>query len=147
MIWALVRWISGVWIVQLLASLDARLGGQVGHALEGLDVLGPAVGVAAVVERVDADEDVAGLQRLGPGQGEREEDRVAGGHVGDRDPVVQVLGPIAVGTAMSAVRAEPPNRRRSMSTTTCRATPRAAATRAAASSSTWWRWPYRKLRA
>ena len=50
---------SGVWIVRCVA-LDAGAGGEVRHVLVGGDVLGAAVGVAGVVERVDADEDVGG---------------------------------------------------------------------------------------
>ena len=91
MICALVSSISGVWICSLLPALDARLGGQVGHLLVRADVLGAAVRVSAVVQGVDADENVAGLQHLGPGQRVRQEDRVASGDVGDRDLVCQVL--------------------------------------------------------
>ena len=82
--------------LQLLPALDPGLGRQVGHLLVGADVLGPAVRVAAVVQGVDADEDVAGLQHLGPGQREGQEDRVAGRNVGDRDLVRQVLGALVV---------------------------------------------------
>ena len=40
-------------------ALDTGLGGKVSEPLEFLDELRPAVGVARIVERVDADEDVA----------------------------------------------------------------------------------------
>src|SRR4051812_49559089 len=43
-----------------------------------------------VVERVHADEDVAGLEHLGPGERERQEDRVARGDVRDGDAVIQL---------------------------------------------------------
>ena len=104
---------------------------QVGHALEGRDVFRAAIRIAGVVDRVDADEDVAGLQRLGPGQREGQEHGVARRHVGDGMPCAD-LGRIApcLGTAMSAVSAEPPNSRRSMRTMRCSAAPSAPATRA-----------------
>ncbi len=91
-----VSCISGAWIGQLLRALDAGLGGQVRHAREGLDVLRPAIGIAAVVERVDAHEDVTGAQRLGIGQRERQEDRVARRHVRDRNAGAH----LAVGAAL-----------------------------------------------
>ena len=84
MISALVRSISGVWMVRR-SALDRGLGGEVGHRLEGGDELGAAVGVAGVVDGVDADEDVGRAAHLGHRQGEAQEDGVAGGHVGDRD--------------------------------------------------------------
>ncbi len=43
---------------QPLRAFHAGPGGQVGHGLEGLDEGRAAVGVAGVIERVDADEDV-----------------------------------------------------------------------------------------
>ena len=66
-------------------ALDSRLGREVGQLLERGDELGPAIGIARIIERVDADEQVARAGRLGPGQREAEEDRVARRHVGDRD--------------------------------------------------------------
>ena len=93
MISALVSSISGAWMLQPLRALDAGLGGEVRHPLEGVDVLGAAVGIAAVVERVDADEDVARAEHLGPREREREEDRVARRHVGDRDPRAHLAHP------------------------------------------------------
>ena len=75
--------------LQPLRALDAGLRGQVGHPLEGLDVLRPAIRIPAVVERVDTHEHVARAQRLGIRKRERQEDRVAGGHVGDRDLAVR----------------------------------------------------------
>ena len=53
--------------------------------MEGGDEFRAAIGVAAVIDGVDADEDVARFEDLGPGEGVGEEDRVAGGDVGDRD--------------------------------------------------------------
>src|SRR2546430_12610982 len=43
---------------QPLPPLHARLGRQVSHALEGLDVLGPAIGIPGKVDRRGPDEDV-----------------------------------------------------------------------------------------
>ena len=56
---------------------DARLRRERGETLERRDVLGPAVRVAGVVERVDADDEVARAQRLGPGERQRQQYRVA----------------------------------------------------------------------
>ena len=87
--------------------------------LERRDVLGPAVGIARVVERVHADEDVAAREHLGPRQRERQEDRVARRHVCDRD--FRAVGrDVAVlrHVRASLVSADPPNVRRSMSTIT-----------------------------
>ena len=68
------------------AAFHAGFGGQITHALEGPDVFGAAIGVAGIIESVDADEDVVGFENLGPGEGEGEEDGVPRGYVGDRDP-------------------------------------------------------------
>src|SRR3989442_666070 len=69
--------------------------------------------------------------------------------IGEGIPVTYVPGipsPISaasrsLGTGMSAVRAEPPQRRRATPRTTCPAAPRGRATRRAASTSAAWRWP------
>ena len=73
-------------------ALDAGLRRQVGHRLERAHVLGTAVGIARVVERVGADADVEDAKRFGPRERQREEHRVPGGHVGDRD--ARIDGPV-----------------------------------------------------
>src|SRR5215213_7592310 len=83
-------------------TLDAAARGEVGHVLERLDVLGTAIGIARVVERVDADEDVGGAEYLRPGEAEGEEDRVARRDVGDGNALRDVrfgaiLGDVDVG--------------------------------------------------
>ncbi len=60
-------------------AFDADFGGEVGEAFEGVEEFGPAVGVAGVIDGVDADEDVEGVEGFGPGEGEGEEDGVARG--------------------------------------------------------------------
>src|SRR2546422_5348132 len=65
-------------------ALDAGPGRELRHLLEGREILRPAVRVAAVVERVHADEAIVRLQGLRPGEREAEEDRVARGDVGRR---------------------------------------------------------------
>ena len=50
------------------STFDRGAGREVGGRLEGLDELGTAIGVAAVVERVDADEHIARAPHLGDGQ-------------------------------------------------------------------------------
>src|SRR5262245_60509237 len=47
-------------------AFHAGLGRQPRQVLEGADVLGTAVGIAGVVERVDADENVRGANHLRP---------------------------------------------------------------------------------
>ena len=64
------------------AAFDAGARGHPGQLLEGMDELRPAIGIAGVVERVDADEDVGRAQHFGPAQGHRQEDGVARGNVG-----------------------------------------------------------------
>src|SRR5882672_2339352 len=49
--------------------------------LERGEELRPAVGIAGVVERVHADEEVVRAEDLGPAKRERQEDRVARGHI------------------------------------------------------------------
>ena len=73
-----------------LGGLDAGARGQVGQALERLHEAGAAVGVAGVVDGVDADAQVARAQALGHGQRVRQEDGVARRHVGHGN-VVRVL--------------------------------------------------------
>ena len=55
--------------------------------LERANVLGSAIRIAAVVERVDADENIKSADRLGEGKRKRQEDRVAGRNIGDWDVI------------------------------------------------------------
>ena len=66
-------------------AFDAGFGGEVGDLLKGVDEGGAAIGVAGVVDGVDADEEVEGVAGFGEGEGEAEEDGVPGGDIGDRD--------------------------------------------------------------
>jgi len=68
-----------------LVALDPGLGRQVRQRLERRDELRPAVGIARIIERVDADEDVARAARLGEAEGEAQEDGVARRDVGHRN--------------------------------------------------------------
>jgi len=45
--------------------------GEIGRLFERCDELGTTIGISRVVERVHADEDVAGAKHLGPGERER----------------------------------------------------------------------------
>ena len=65
--------------------MRAGPGGEVCHVLVGLQVFGPAIWIATVIDGVDAEEDVVSARYLGVGQGKREEDGVPGGDVGDGD--------------------------------------------------------------
>ena len=57
-------------------SLNCSFGCQIGHFLKGGDILGTTVGVPAVIQRIDADEQVAGPQDLSPGERKRQENPV-----------------------------------------------------------------------
>src|SRR3954467_14128766 len=59
------------------AALDTGAGAEIGDPLEGTDELGTAVGVPRIVERVDADDDVARVERLGPAERQRQENRLS----------------------------------------------------------------------
>ena len=62
-------------------------------ALEGADELRPAVRVARVVDRVDADHEIPGAEHLGPPEGKREEHGVARRDVRGRD-VCRIQGAV-----------------------------------------------------
>jgi hypothetical protein len=64
-------------------AFNTGFGGQVGHGLKGGDVFGSAIGITAIVNGVNADEDVAGVE----GFGVSEEDGIACGYVGNGDAV------------------------------------------------------------
>ncbi len=63
-------------------ALDAGAGREIGQRLKRVHEVGTAIGVAGVVERVHANDDVVGAEDLGPAERERQEDRVSRGHVG-----------------------------------------------------------------
>jgi hypothetical protein len=44
--------------VELAHPFDSDLGREVGQLLERFEILGPAVGIARIVDAVDADEDI-----------------------------------------------------------------------------------------
>ena len=104
---------------QGLPTLHAGLGREIGHPLKGRDELRPAVRVAAIVQRIHSDEDVARSQNLCPGKREGQKDRVARGHIGNGDPAAISSGERPLGTSMSAVSAEPPKARRSIDAVRC----------------------------
>ena len=79
MICSLVRVSSGAWMRKRPVAFHPGPGGQVGQSFEGPEELGTAVGITRIIDAVDPDEDIEGAQRLGPGQGQREEDRVPAG--------------------------------------------------------------------
>jgi hypothetical protein len=81
---------SGAWIREAL-PFDPGLGGEVGEPLERGDELGPAIGIARIIERIDADEQVARAARLGKAEREAEEDGVARRHVGDRNALAHAF--------------------------------------------------------
>ena len=74
-------------MLEMLAAFDAGFGGEVGHLFKGCNEFRPAIGIAGVVERIDAEKNVACAQHLGPGQRKGEKDGVARGHIGDGNAV------------------------------------------------------------
>jgi hypothetical protein len=65
--------------------LDTRFCSEVRELLEGGEILWPAVGITAVVDRIDPDEDVGRSQDLGVTERERQHDRVPRRDVGHWD--------------------------------------------------------------
>ncbi len=68
MISALPSAISGVLDVQWRATLDAGPGGQIGHAGERLDEFRTAIRITRIIDRIDADENIAGIEHFGESQ-------------------------------------------------------------------------------
>ena len=62
-------------------ALHARFRRQIRQPLEGGDELRPAIGIAAVVDCIDADKDVETANHLGPRKGQREKHRIASGNI------------------------------------------------------------------
>ena len=77
---------------EFLFSGDGGFCGEVGHGLVGADVLRTTIRIPAVIESIDADEDIPSIQHLGPSEGKRKKDRVSGRDVGDGDFVFIELG-------------------------------------------------------
>ena len=75
---------SGVWTWKRVA-LDAGACREIRERFERAHELGTAIGIAGVVERVHANDDVVGAEHFGPAERERQEDRVARGHVRRRN--------------------------------------------------------------
>jgi hypothetical protein len=74
-------------------STNAAGSGKRRKPLEGRDELRATVRVPGIVDRVDADENVANAKRFGPRQGKSEKYRVPCGNVG-RGDVWQIRWPI-----------------------------------------------------
>jgi hypothetical protein len=66
-------------------ALDTCFSSEVRQFLERFDEFRAAIGVAAVVDCVYADENIIGRNDFRPGECIREEDRVTRGDVGDRN--------------------------------------------------------------
>src|SRR5207249_2289564 len=74
---------------EVALALDAGLGRQIGQLLERLRELRPAIGIAGVIDRIDADEDILGAQHFRPGEPTRGEDDGPGR---DRPPRLAARG-------------------------------------------------------
>nr|WP_258868878.1 hypothetical protein [Alkalilimnicola ehrlichii] len=70
--------------MQLLFAFHRRFGCYVCHLFKGFDERRPAVRVAGVVDRVDADEDIPGADNFRIAQRQGEKHGVACRYVGDR---------------------------------------------------------------
>lgn len=70
---------------------DSSFGRDPGEVLERADEFGSAVGVAAVIDGIDSDEDVVGFSGFGVGKGKTEHDGVPGRDVGDGDVVAEAV--------------------------------------------------------
>ncbi len=79
------------------ASLDTRAGGQARCVFEGLDELGPAIGIAGIVDGVYPKKDVLCPQDFRPPKRATQKDRVARGHVGYRDSCLNLFHEIMFG--------------------------------------------------
>ena len=91
-------------------AFDGSLGGEVGHLLEGCDVLGAAVGITRVVDGIDSDKEVPTAEHLGPGQSQRQHDGIACRHIGDRNARLHTVdgnGDAAVGQRRTTEDVEP----------------------------------------
>ena len=66
-------------------ALCAGLGRQLSQIGKACDEFGAAIGIAAVIERIDADKNIARAQRFGPGQRERQEHQIARRYVSYRN--------------------------------------------------------------
>src|SRR5918993_4001927 len=75
-------------------ALHSCFRGQVRHALVGRNVLRTAIGIATVIERVDAQENVKRLKSLRPSQGERKKDRIPRRDVSDGYPRIGNITPL-----------------------------------------------------
>ena len=110
MIWALVQAIKGVWMAKRSRPSTPALVARLANWAKAAIYSGPAVGIAAVVDGVDAEENVGRANHLGKGQGQAEEHGVPRGHVGHGDAVghlagVAVLGHFDVGRQGAAAEA------------------------------------------
>ena len=81
---ALPSAMSGVCTRNRPPSTPARVA-RLARRSNARDEFRPAVGIAGVVERVDADDDVVGAEHLGPAERQRQENRVPRRHVGRRN--------------------------------------------------------------
>src|SRR5262249_37228846 len=54
--------------VETYSPFNTRFRRKIRRSLKGFDVFGSAIGISAVIERIDADEYIAGLQHFGPSE-------------------------------------------------------------------------------
>ena len=66
-------------------TFNPRLGRKRRHRLKSVDKFGATIGITRIIQRVDADEDVAGPSDFGQSQREGQEDGVARRDIGDGD--------------------------------------------------------------
>ena len=66
-------------------------GRQIGHIFKGADEFRAAIGIAGIIEGIDADVDIMGAEDFRPAQGKAQKYRIAGRHVGNRDNTLHQL--------------------------------------------------------
>ena len=71
-------------------TFRAGAGGEIGKLLESANELRPAIWIAAVIHRVDADENIRRSEHFCPGQSVGKKDRVPRRDVGDRNAASRV---------------------------------------------------------
>src|ERR1700730_11037792 len=88
-----------------LRAFSPRLGSETGQLFESCYELRPAIGIAAVIDRVHTDKNVAHVENFRPGKGVAEKTRVTRGTVGERNVVLFARSSLRDGNLIGQCRA------------------------------------------
>src|ERR1700730_17933775 len=88
-----------------LRAFSPRLGSETGQLFESCYELRPAIGVAAIVDRVHTDKNVAHVEHFRPGKGVAEKNRVTCRNVGERNVVLFARSSLRDGNLIGQCRA------------------------------------------